>query len=85
MPLANAISAQLPALPFAVPLGTAAVLAAFNKFMPRRLADALAILATVITFSVSTLFFSTLFAPSLLSTGLADGRLAPAPQSASAS
>jgi multicomponent Na+:H+ antiporter subunit D len=52
MPVANAISAQFPALPFVVPLGTAAVLAAFNKFMPRRLADALAILSTLITFSI---------------------------------
>jgi multicomponent Na+:H+ antiporter subunit D len=55
MSLANAISAHLPALPFAVPLATAAILAAVNKFMPRRLSDTVAILATLVTLTIDAI------------------------------
>ncbi len=41
------LGASLVPLPVAIPLGTAAVLAALNRFLPRRVADALSILATL--------------------------------------
>jgi multicomponent Na+:H+ antiporter subunit D len=41
------VSAHLPPLPVAIALGMAAVLAALNKFLPRRLSDALATVTTV--------------------------------------
>lgn len=49
---------HLPPLPVAIPLGTAAVLAAFNRFIPRRLADTLAVLATAVTFSINAILLN---------------------------
>ncbi|HLH09535.1 MAG TPA: proton-conducting transporter membrane subunit [Terriglobales bacterium] len=51
----SSIVAHITALPVATPLGTAAVLAALNKFLPRRMADTLAILATLVTLFTETL------------------------------
>lgn len=58
MDLSSGISAHFPALPFALPLATAAILAGLKKFMPRRLADALAILATLATLTIDAILLN---------------------------